>query len=55
MNYDVCLLELPGHMAVGVLGNNEYPGTYFDKNGKHYYYCETTETEWKMGVFTNRF
>lgn len=49
MNYDVCLLELPGHMAVGVFGNNEYAGTYYNSNGKYYYYCETTGDGWTMG------
>ncbi|KYK20874.1 hypothetical protein AYK25_04350 [Thermoplasmatales archaeon SM1-50] len=55
MNYDVCLLKLPNHMAVGVLVSNGYPGSYYNKNGKHYYYCETTGTGWMMGVIPSDF
>jgi hypothetical protein len=55
MNYDVCLLELPGHMAVGVLGIDEHPGSYYNFNGKHYYYCETTSTGWTMGEIPSNF
>jgi len=49
MNYDVCLILLPGHMAVGVYGSDTYSGSYYNSDGKHYYYCETTSDGWKMG------
>ena len=41
LGYNVAILILPGHMAVGlsVAGAN---GTYFETEGVRYYYCETT-------------
>ena len=48
MNYDVVLFELPGHMAVGIWGDN-IPGTYVEYNGKKYYYLETTGENWEVG------
>jgi hypothetical protein len=52
LNYTGVLLEFvgnPGHMAVGMSyeGAN---GTYFNYHGVKYYYCETTEIGWKVGV-----
>lgn len=47
--YDVVLLLLPGHMAVGVWGAEGYPGSYYLQGGKRYYYCETTGVGWEMG------
>jgi hypothetical protein len=41
MGYRVAILDLPGHMAVGV----DVPGasgTYYLKNNVKYYYCEAT-------------
>jgi DNA-directed RNA polymerase subunit M/transcription elongation factor TFIIS len=49
MNYDVCLVLIPGHMAVSVYGGDTYTGSYYTKDDKHYYYCETTGESWKMG------
>ncbi len=49
MDYDVCLVLLPGHMAVGVYGSDTYPGSYYNSDGKCYYYCETTGEGWEMG------
>ena len=42
MGYGVVLLSLPGHMAVGVLGGKGVDGTYWEHNGKKYFYLETT-------------
>jgi len=55
MNYDVCLVSLPGHMAVGVWGSDTYTGSYYTSDGKHYYYCETTGEGWKMGQMPSSF
>lgn len=51
LNYDTCLVAIPhpGHMMVGVRGHDDYQGSYWKKNGKKYYTCETTGGEWKMG------
>jgi hypothetical protein len=47
MNYDVILIAPPSHMAVGVylLGTYDY---YWQKNGKNYFYLETTGEGWRI-------
>lgn len=36
-------------MAVGVLGSDTLPGTYYELDGKRYYYCKTTGDGWEIG------
>lgn len=51
MNYGVVLTLLPGnpgHMAVGVKGEN-LPGVYYEYQGHRYYYVETTGPGWSIG------
>lgn len=51
MNFGVVLILLPGepgHMAVGVKGDN-LPGAYYEYKGARYYYVETTATGWSIG------
>ena len=52
--YDVMMLQydaLPGapegHMALGIAG--DFTGTYYQYNGKNYYYIEPTATGWDIG------
>jgi len=47
---DAVLLLLPGHMAVGVAGDESMYGTYFEYQGRDYFYCETTGAGWAMGI-----
>ena len=47
-NYDCILIQPPQHMAVGVYGN-DLPGTYWEYNGRRYYYLETTGNGWGVG------
>ncbi|MGB9929485.1 MAG: hypothetical protein ACPK85_13980 [Methanosarcina sp.] len=49
MGYDVVLLELPEHMAVGINCNSEQKGKYFEYKDKKYYYLETTGRDWQIG------
>lgn len=49
MGYGVVLIELPGHMALGVKGSENLTGTYYELNGSRYYYVETTSTDFKFG------
>lgn len=49
MGYEVGLVILPGHAALGVAGATGLPGTYVEKNGLRYYYCEMTADGWKIG------
>ena len=41
MGYDSVLILLPSHCAVGILGDG-LEGTYYEVNGRKYYYTETT-------------
>lgn len=49
LNYGVCLINPPNHVAVGVLGSETLTGTYYELDGKRYYYCETTGSGWEIG------
>lgn len=49
LNYGVCLIELQGHLAVGVLGEESIAGVYYEWDGKRYYYCETTGDGFSIG------
>jgi len=55
MGYDAVLIDLPGHIAVGILGSEGYSGTYYIYNGQRYYYCETTGDGWTMGQIPHSF
>lgn len=47
MNYDLILINPPGHMAVGV--NVDTYGSYWTYDEKQYYYLETTAVGWEIG------
>jgi hypothetical protein len=49
MGYDVVLLELPEHMAIGIKCDPEREGKSFEHNGSKYYYLETTGNNWEIG------
>lgn len=50
MGYDVVLLELPEHMALGIKCSPETRGgRSFEYNNNHYYYLETTGSNWEIG------
>lgn len=38
-----------GHAAAGVAFDSVPGGTYYNKNGKHYYFCETTAAGYEVG------
>ena len=42
LGYGVILLEYTDHVAVGVSGDDSVYGTYYEYNGKNYFYVETT-------------
>ena len=50
MGYDVALLVIEDaqHMAVGVSLPGDH-GSYFEYNGKQYFYLETTQLGWSLG------
>jgi len=47
MNYDIILIAPPGHMAVGVYIDSV--GSYWEYDGKKYFYLETTNVGWEIG------
>ncbi len=49
MGYDVALLELPEHMALGIRCDSGTEGRSFEYGGKQYYYLETTGSDWRIG------
>lgn len=49
MGYGVALIELPEHMAVGVKGDENIHGNYYEYEGTKYYYLETTNSGWDVG------
>jgi hypothetical protein len=55
MGYGVVLLRFPGHMAVGVKGSSDMPGTYYEKNGTRYYYVETTSNNSQIGYIPEEY
>lgn len=55
LDYGVCLISPPGHVAVGVLGSDTLSGTYYELDGKRYYYCETTGSGYEIGDCPDEF
>jgi hypothetical protein len=49
MGYDVVLLELPEHMALGIKCDPEQKGRSYEYEGSNYYYVETTGNDWQIG------
>lgn len=49
MGYDVVLLELPEHMALGIKCDPDTKGRSFEYKNDHYYYLETTGSNWQIG------
>ncbi|SET01229.1 hypothetical protein SAMN04488587_1938 [Methanococcoides vulcani] len=55
MGYGVALITLPDHMAVGVQGDESVSGSYYDYNGIKYFYLETTNSGWDVGVIPDEY
>lgn len=49
LDYDVVLIGPPGHMAVGVAGDDSMYGGYYEFEGTNYFYLETTGENWDVG------
>lgn len=49
MGYGVVLLSFPRHLAVGVAGGEGVYGSYWEYEGRRYYYLETTGIGWEIG------
>jgi len=55
MGYDVVLVSLPSHIAIGVLQGQTFCGTYYEHNGKRYFYLETTGEAGRIGVVPHEY
>lgn len=55
MGYGVVLLGLPEHMAVGVKGDDNIYGSYWEYGGSKYYYIETTGENWGIGILPDEY
>lgn len=57
MGYDVALLILPAHVALGVAGFNDKPGSrvIYPATGLRYLYAETTGPNWLPGQVPREF
>ena len=49
LNFGTILLQYEGHIAVGIKGDDNMNGTYYEYNGSKYYYVETTNSGWYVG------
>lgn len=51
LGFQVALLILPGHCALGIAGVENMPGDCIkdSKSGRHYYYAEATGNGWQIG------
>ncbi|MBN2240777.1 MAG: hypothetical protein JW712_13465 [Dehalococcoidales bacterium] len=49
MGYDVVLLNLPNHIAIGIAGGDNIHGTYWNYQDRKYFYVETTGEGWDIG------
>ncbi len=55
MNFDVVLILLPGHMAVGTWMDCDSPGTYYQSGDRCYYYIETTGEGFRLGEIPDKY
>jgi len=55
MGYGAVLIQLPGHMAVGVKCSDNFQGTYYEYQGARYYYLETTGEGFGIGVIPDKY
>lgn len=49
MGFQTCFIEFSDHIAVGILGADGLEGSYYEVNGRKYYYVETTDFGWQFG------
>ena len=49
LGYGVALIMPPGHLAVGIKGSDDLPGSYWKHQGTKYYYVETTGEGFGIG------
>lgn len=55
MGYDVVLVRLPEHMALGVREAEKFVGTYYEYEGSRYFYLETTGEAGRIGMVPDEY
>lgn len=55
MGYDVVLVRLPAHMALGVREQEKFVGTYYVYEDVRYFYLETTGTAGRIGIVPDEY
>ena len=50
LGYDVVMVRLPAHMALGVAGGQGFCGTYYPYRDVRYFYLETTGEAGRLGI-----
>jgi len=55
MGYDVVLVRLPNHMALGVRETEKFVGTYYEYDNVRYFYLETTGTAGRIGMVPDEY
>jgi len=55
LGYGTCLLHLPHHVAVGIMGDDSLEGSYYDYDGEKFFYIEPTNTGWSIGEIPKDF
>ncbi len=55
LGYDVALLFLPSHAALGIAGAEGLPGTFLEVGDRRYYYYEATQEGWEFGELPVRY
>ncbi len=55
MGYDVCIVYLPGHLALAVSHPEITEGTWYDFMGKRYYYLDTTAKGCEIGWMPDKY
>ncbi len=55
IGYDVVLVRLPEHMALGIRETDRFVGTYYEYKGVRYFYLETTGTAGRIGMVPDEY
>lgn len=51
MGYNTCFVWFDNHIGVGISDAERIGKTYFDVNGKKYFYVEATAQGWNLGDY----
>lgn len=55
MDYEVALIILEDHVALGIGGATDLPGAFIEHNDRRYFYCEMTAKGWRIGDISDAY